>query len=155
MKIGDKVKKIKGSEWTGTIVGTYSTELTPAGFCVESDAHKGSVQIYPEAALQVVEEGPLRKPHRMMTRDAMILELALLDGKAPRYKIDGSICHANYLTSYDKVLPLLTKLDVAEYIKAETYVTRWHSKDASKIPWHTFAPEQIATAILHAKGHPV
>jgi dihydrofolate reductase (trimethoprim resistance protein) len=50
-KLGDKVIKSKGSEWSGKIVGTYSTELTPEGYCVESEFHKGSVQIYPVSAL--------------------------------------------------------------------------------------------------------
>jgi hypothetical protein len=51
-KIGDYVRKVKGSEWCGLIVGTYSTELTPEGYCVESAVHKGSVQIYPASALE-------------------------------------------------------------------------------------------------------
>lgn len=50
-KIGDLVTKVSGSAWTGRIVGTYSTSLTPEGYCVESDAHPGSVQIYPAKAL--------------------------------------------------------------------------------------------------------
>lgn len=52
LKIKDHVKKISGSEWHGTIVGFYSTHLTPIGFAVESNREKGSVQIYPEAALR-------------------------------------------------------------------------------------------------------
>ena len=28
-KLGDLVRKTKGSEWHGTVVGTYSTSLTP------------------------------------------------------------------------------------------------------------------------------
>ena len=52
-KLGDKVKKIKGSEWKGIVVGTYSTTLTPEGYAVESSTEKGSVQIYPAAALQL------------------------------------------------------------------------------------------------------
>jgi len=51
-KPGDKVRKIKGSQWHGTVVGTYYTELTPEGYCVESDFEKGSVQLYPAAALE-------------------------------------------------------------------------------------------------------
>ena len=51
-KLGDHVKKTKGSEWHGIIVGTYSTELTPEGYCVESWYEQGSVQIYPAAALE-------------------------------------------------------------------------------------------------------
>lgn len=51
---GDRVRKIKGSEWEGTVVGEYSTKLTPEGYCIESDAHAGSVQIYPAAALELI-----------------------------------------------------------------------------------------------------
>ncbi len=51
-KIGDPVCKKSGSEWEGFVVGFYSTELNPKGYCVESYIHKGSVQIYPEAALE-------------------------------------------------------------------------------------------------------
>ena len=57
-KIGDSVKKKSGSSWEGRIVGTYSTELTPEGYAVESFAHKGSVQIYPVNALEVLAEQP-------------------------------------------------------------------------------------------------
>lgn len=48
---GDTVRKKSGSEWEGRVVGTYSTDLTPEGYCVESSTHAGSVQIYPAAAL--------------------------------------------------------------------------------------------------------
>jgi hypothetical protein len=54
-RLGDKVRKIKGSEWEGKIVGFYSTELTPIGYAVESSSHPGSVQIYPEYALEKVQ----------------------------------------------------------------------------------------------------
>lgn len=50
-KLGDVVRKTKGSEWEGVVVGAYSTSLTPEGYCVESRAHAGSVQIYPASAL--------------------------------------------------------------------------------------------------------
>lgn len=50
--IGDRVQKTKGSQWHGTVVGTYSTELTPEGYAVESQYESGSVQIYPAAALE-------------------------------------------------------------------------------------------------------
>lgn len=53
-KIGDRVRKVKGSQWQGTIVGTYSTELTPEGYVIESDSHAGSCQIYPAAALEKI-----------------------------------------------------------------------------------------------------
>lgn len=53
--IGDSVTKTKGSSWTGKVVGYYSTSLTSKGYAVESETEKGSVQIYPEAALCSVE----------------------------------------------------------------------------------------------------
>lgn len=49
--LGDRVTKIKGSSWTGLVVGFYSTNLTPIGYAVESENEPGSVQIYPESAL--------------------------------------------------------------------------------------------------------
>lgn len=50
-KFGEAVQKIKGSQWRGNVCGFYSTTLTPEGYAVESDTEKGSVQIYPSAAL--------------------------------------------------------------------------------------------------------
>lgn len=55
-KIGDRVRKIKGSNWHGVVVGTYSTELTPEGYAVESSTECGSVQIYPAEALEHWDE---------------------------------------------------------------------------------------------------
>jgi len=57
---GDVVRKRSGSAWQGRVVGEYSTTLTPEGYAVESEAHHGSVQIYPAAALELVERG--KKP---------------------------------------------------------------------------------------------
>lgn len=54
--MGDRVRKTRGSEWQGRVVGTYSTTLTPEGYAVESEAHPGSVQIYPASALEMVTE---------------------------------------------------------------------------------------------------
>jgi dihydrofolate reductase (trimethoprim resistance protein) len=51
---GDFVTKVKGSCWTGKVVGWYSTELTPEGYAVESSFEKGSVQIYPASALRKI-----------------------------------------------------------------------------------------------------
>ena len=58
-KMGSHVEKVSGSNWCGKVVGTYSTELTPEGYCVESIFHPGSVQIYPAAALRAII--PFRK----------------------------------------------------------------------------------------------
>lgn len=52
---GDLVRKRSGSQWQGRVVGEYCTTLTPEGYAVESEAHAGSVQIYPAAALELVE----------------------------------------------------------------------------------------------------
>ena len=51
--LGTMVHKIKGASWRGRIVGYYSTELTPEGYCVESTFELGSVQIYPRGALEL------------------------------------------------------------------------------------------------------
>jgi len=51
---GDRVRKKSGAAWQGRVVGWYSTQLTPEGYAVESEAHPGSVQIYPVAALERV-----------------------------------------------------------------------------------------------------
>lgn len=53
--MGRRVRKTKGSSWQGRIVGYYTTTLTPIGYCVESEREPGSVQIYPESALERVE----------------------------------------------------------------------------------------------------
>ena len=52
--LGEHVRKKSGAAWQGHIVGWYSTRLTPEGYAVESEAHPGSVQIYPVAALERV-----------------------------------------------------------------------------------------------------
>ena len=51
---GDRVRKTKGSQWQGKVVGWYSTDLTPEGYAVESESHRGSVQIYPASALELL-----------------------------------------------------------------------------------------------------
>lgn len=51
----DRVRKTKGSSWQGRVVGFYSTMLTPIGYAVESEREPGSVQIYPEDALELVK----------------------------------------------------------------------------------------------------
>lgn len=53
-QLGDLVKKVKGSEWNGIVVGFYSTGLTPRGYAIESYFYNGTVQIYPEAALELI-----------------------------------------------------------------------------------------------------
>lgn len=55
-KRGDRVRKVKGSDWQGLVCGEYSTALTPEGYNVESEFHPGSVQLYPASALELVTE---------------------------------------------------------------------------------------------------
>ena len=57
MKLGDRVRKRSGSSWNGRICGFYTTSTTLVGHCVESEREPGSVQIYPEAALELVGDG--------------------------------------------------------------------------------------------------
>lgn len=59
--IGDQVQKHSGAWWEGTVVGTYSTEQTPRGYCVQLNKPNGPVQIYPEAALATLPEPPADK----------------------------------------------------------------------------------------------
>ena len=56
-KRGDRVRK-KGDkgQWHGHIVGEYSATCTTVGYTVESERETGSVQIYPESALELYEE---------------------------------------------------------------------------------------------------
>lgn len=49
---GDMVQKPKGSNWRGCVVGWYFSTYTQEGYCVESSLERGSVQIYPAAALE-------------------------------------------------------------------------------------------------------
>lgn len=53
-KLGTRLRKKSGSSWQGLVVGYYSTTLTPRGYAIESEREPGSVQIYPERALEEV-----------------------------------------------------------------------------------------------------
>lgn len=53
-ELEDKVQKKLGSQWSGKVVGFYTTVLSPRGYAIESEYHPGSVQIYPENALELV-----------------------------------------------------------------------------------------------------
>lgn len=52
---GTRVRKRSGSSWHGRVVGWYSSSLTELGWAVESEREIGSVQIYPDAALEPAE----------------------------------------------------------------------------------------------------
>lgn len=51
---GDCVRKLGGGWWRGHVVGWYQSSLTQEGYAVESMYEKGSVQIYPAAALALM-----------------------------------------------------------------------------------------------------
>lgn len=61
MRLGTRVRKISGASWQGRIVGFYETDLTERGYAVESERETGSVQIYPEAALELVPREEVMK----------------------------------------------------------------------------------------------
>ncbi len=66
-RYGDRVRKRTGASWQGRVVGWYSASRTPRGVAVESEREPGSVQIYPEVALEFVpwsEPCPGRQPER-------------------------------------------------------------------------------------------
>lgn len=63
-QLGDHVRKKRGSSWRGVVCGFYSTPHTAQGYCVDSAFEPGSVQVWPEAALEdwdgVMAEDELR-----------------------------------------------------------------------------------------------
>ncbi len=60
-ELNQRVRKRKGSQWQGRVVGFYMTHLTTRGYAIESETHFGSVQIYPEAALEPVAAAALKE----------------------------------------------------------------------------------------------
>lgn len=51
-QMGDFVAKKGRASWRGRIVGWYRTDLTKLGYAIESYFEPGSVQIYPETAIE-------------------------------------------------------------------------------------------------------
>jgi hypothetical protein len=72
-KLCDHVRKTKGSQWSGRVVGTYNTELTPEGYAVESSTEKGSVQIYPASALELDHGSPNHTEQVRLAKKALEL----------------------------------------------------------------------------------
>lgn len=60
--LGDRVRKKSGSSWHGYVVGFYDTDLTAIGYAIESERETGSVQIYPESALEPYSGPPQPTP---------------------------------------------------------------------------------------------
>lgn len=46
-----------GAQWHGRVCGFYVTWLTGVGIAIVSEREIGSVQVYPESALEAVSEG--------------------------------------------------------------------------------------------------
>ncbi|ANK77284.1 DfrB family trimethoprim-resistant dihydrofolate reductase [Ensifer adhaerens] len=51
-QMGDYAAKKGRASWRGKIVGWYRTDLTSLGYAIESHFEPGSVQIYPETAIE-------------------------------------------------------------------------------------------------------
>lgn len=58
---GTMLKKKSGSNWHGKVVGFYSNDYTLEGYAIESALEKGSVQIYPLKALELLWSRPERQ----------------------------------------------------------------------------------------------
>jgi hypothetical protein len=90
-KRGDRVRK-KGDkgQWHGHIVGEYSATCTTIGYAVESERETGSVQIYPESALELYEgeQSITIKNHSVLLTDTDIgtIATALYDIEARNRK---------------------------------------------------------------------
>ena len=52
-----RVKPGRGPEWQGTVCGWYRAPMTPLGYAVLSDSHKGAVQLYAEGRLEGLPNG--------------------------------------------------------------------------------------------------
>ncbi|MBO9102394.1 MULTISPECIES: DfrB family trimethoprim-resistant dihydrofolate reductase [Rhizobium] len=52
-QMGDYAAKKGRASWRGKIVGWYRTDLTNLGYAIESYFEPGSVQIYPETAIEM------------------------------------------------------------------------------------------------------
>jgi hypothetical protein len=51
-RMGESVAKKGRASWRGKIVGWYRTDLTDLGYAIESHFEPGSVQIYPQTAIE-------------------------------------------------------------------------------------------------------
>ena len=58
-QMGDYVAKKGRALWRGKIVGWYRTDVTKLGYAIESYFELGSVQIYPETAIEAWTPPPV------------------------------------------------------------------------------------------------
>lgn len=52
--LGARVTKLKGSSWTGRVVGHYTPTNGIEGVIVESENEPGSCQLYPNSAMRAM-----------------------------------------------------------------------------------------------------
>ena len=133
-RMGDHVENISGAGWRGRVVGFYFTDLTPIGYAVESDAHSGKMQIYPEKALRLVE--PV---------------MSKLSKEFERHKIDpylslGKFCHEHADAIFAALRAYETGASAAERMRERaavlldldaddqsTSADEWHQKMTRKL----------------------
>ncbi|MCP3412863.1 hypothetical protein NLM16_01965 [Bradyrhizobium brasilense] len=60
-QMGDYAAKKGRASWRGRIVGWYRTDLTRLGYAIESYFEPGSVQIYPETAIDAWQPPALER----------------------------------------------------------------------------------------------
>lgn len=110
-QMGDLVKK-KGDkgQWHGKIVGTYSATCTPVGYAVESLLETGSVQIYPESALEPWEG------QAGQTVDVEAIKLIRQNPIAPKKGIRGYLFDLGWRSCIDHLVArgLLKSADARE-----------------------------------------
>jgi dihydrofolate reductase (trimethoprim resistance protein) len=130
-QLGDRVRKIKGSHWKGKVVGTYSTNLTPEGYAVESEAHPGSVQIYPAAALEAWNN--MKRVYKVESQPAATFdnpeEAAELFGRGYGRRLWKVRC----VCAYVELKPVPVKdgskyEDVAYMVKAHVHMERVNNR---------------------------
>lgn len=90
-KYGDRVKK-KGNkgQWRGHVVGFYSASCTDIGYAVESEFEKGSVQIYPESALELIEPEKREYKFFIFAKGDVVCRSQLVDYEIELYISQGN-----------------------------------------------------------------
>jgi dihydrofolate reductase (trimethoprim resistance protein) len=128
-QLGDRVRKIKGSHWKGKVVGTYSTNLTPEGYAVESEAHPGSVQIYPAAALEACAN--MKRVYKVGSQPAATFdnpeEAAELFGRGYGRRLWKVKCVCAYV-ELKPVADVKKYEDVAYMVKAHVHMERVNNR---------------------------
>jgi len=115
-KLGDLVKKRRGSSWRGKVVGTYSATHTPEGYDVESLMEPGNVQVYPVAALE---------PWDGVTEDAAEIARLRAELATAREWTTGGTRWINE-EEYDRVCKLLAESRGKAVADVAAWLRNWH-----------------------------